>query len=178
MTPQLRDETLARLEENAKEFRELLAPFTTEQWTLLPANGAWSINHCAEHIYLTERRIREGIATAPELPPDTSLDPDERDARVLDLVPQREIKRNAPEPLVPTGERFPTPAAFLAEWETERAAVIAQFLDPGPRIHLRSMPHPRFGELNGRQWMVFLCEHNRRHQAQIREVMQLPEFPR
>jgi uncharacterized damage-inducible protein DinB len=154
----------------------LVAGLTSEQWTFHPGEGRWSIGDCLEHVTRVENRVLGIIGKKVEEPPQHAA-PEIRgkDSFLMQAVPDRTERRQAPEPVRPDGQ-WPT-TELLAEFEKTRARS-ASFVSE-TRADLRNYIHPHgaFGDLDCYQWLLLLGLHSERHARQIEEIKANPAFP-
>lgn len=96
------------------------------------------------------------------------------DALVLQLVPDRSNKRQAPLPPVPTGRW--TPAEALAHFLKSRQRTI-EFMQTTSNL-LQHVSDSPLGPLDGYEWLLFIAAHSERHTKQMLEVKASPGFPK
>jgi hypothetical protein len=159
---------------------ELVDGLTADQWTFRPAVGRWSIGECVEHVMRVEDRVLGIIAKklAESTPEPEKRDPAHaKDAVVAQGVPDRTTRREAPEPVLPTGQ-WPDPAELLAEFRKtrQRTAEFAATTQSDLRSYFH--PHGGFGDLDCYQWLLVLSLHGSRHAQQIEEIRAASGFPR
>src|SRR5215207_10781594 len=170
---------LAELSEHlAQQRRDLLDAASTvpdDRWQLRPAEDRWSVSEIFEHLYRVERGVaavlakRIAKARAEAHPSETET------SSVMGTfeefrVSQLGRKLLAPELVAPTeNPDRETAERQLAE---SRAALLAA-MEQGDGLALGAIRHThlRFGELDLYQWILFVAEHERRHEAQLREVV-------
>lgn len=170
---------LDQLDASRDRLLELVGGLSAEQWKYRPAEGRWSVGECLEHVILVEDRliglieskVREGK------PEDEKRDPTHaKDARVMQMVPDRGVTRQAPEVARPSG-RWPEPDLLLAQFDTTRRRTrdFAATTDADLRGYF--IPHGAFGDLDLYQWLLVLSLHGARHAEQIKEVKFADGFP-
>src|SRR5215467_11335377 len=163
------EELLAYLEKERVALRaafDSIPPTLAEQ---APAPGSWSATQCIEHLAivgeLIAMRINKhvGDAKAQGLARESEMDPILPRTNV-NMVLDRGTKLAAPDPIQPKG------ASAAAAWDaidragaSMREAVKAA---DGYALGAVAWPHPRFGPLNGYQWIAFSGAHEARHAAQ------------
>ena len=146
------------------------------QWKFKTAPDKWSVAETLEHIALGEDYmfgyVTDTVMKAPAGAPDRDVA--KMDALVLQLVPDRSNKRQAPPPLVPSGRW--TPAEALAHFLKSRQRTI-EFMQSAPdlRAHVADSP---LGPLDGYEWLLFIGAHSERHTKQMLEVKAAPDFPK
>ena len=141
-----------------------------------PAPDRWSVAEVLEHITLVEDGLFQNVSVNIMKAPAGAADRDvaKADATVLELVPDRSHKRQAPPQFVPTGRW--TPAETLDHFLKSRARTI-EFLESAQdlRAHVSDSP---LGPLDGYEWVLFMSAHSERHTKQILEVKADPNFPK
>jgi uncharacterized damage-inducible protein DinB len=173
---------VAHLAASRERLLELVEGLTAEQWTFRPAEGRWSIGECLEHILRVENRtlglIGKKIAEGPPEPNKQSptAERNEKDAMLAQMIPDRTIRRQAPEPARPVGQ-WPESDQLLAEFlkTRQRTAEFAATTQDDLRSYFH--PHAAFGELDCYQWLIVLSLHGVRHAQQIEEIRIAPGFP-
>jgi uncharacterized damage-inducible protein DinB len=171
---------LDQLAASQAQLLELVDGLTEDQWTFRPAEGRWSIGECLEHVVRVENRVLGVIEKklAEGKPEPEKQDPAHaRDAVVAQGVPDRTIRREAPEPVRPTGQ-WPDADELLAEFRKtrQRTAEFAATTQSDLRSYFH--PHGGFGELDCYQWLLVLSLHGSRHAEQIGEIKATSGFPR
>ena len=138
-----------------------------------PGSDRWSVAGVLEHVALVDERFTAIIANkiAEARAADLSQEqgtPALLPPNVEGLLADRTERRQAPEPLHPSG------LGFGAAWdraEAARAAFRALLSDAdGLALSRVIHEHPRFGALSAYQWAGFLAAHESRHAEQIREI--------
>jgi len=155
---------------------ELVDGLTAEQWTFRPAEGRWSAAECLEHVIRVENRILGLIAK--KLTEDaTAARARVDDSVIAKAVPDRTNRREAPEPVRPTGQWADT-NELLAEFgkTRQRTTEFAAATQGDLRGHF--IPHMALGELDCYQWLLVLSLHGSRHAQQIEEIKVAAGFPR
>jgi len=143
-----------------------------------PAADRWSVAETLEHITLGEdlmfQNVTDKIMKAPAGP--TDRDTAKIDAMILNMVPDRTQKRQAPGPLVPTGRW--TPSETLDHFLKSRTRTI-EFLKSTPDLRAHaSAENPLQQPLDAYDWMLFIGGHSERHTKQMLEVKADPNFPK
>ena len=166
-------ELLAYLERNRAALQAAVERVPASQQRSRPAPDRWSAAEILEHLAIVEKRVvgrlsdalaaanANGAGTASDIPAF-----DERFARVLRNRLRRVVTSQASEP---TGTLDVT--AAWAELEAARQAVL-DLIHQSDGLPLADplAPHPVFGSLTFRQWIVFLGGHEARHADQILEI--------
>ena len=172
-----KDRALQYLESTKKNLLEATKGLSDAQWKFKPAPDRWSVAQVMEHIAAAEDFIRditkEKVMTSPA--GESGRDFKKTDEAVLEMVPDRTHKAQAPEPLLPTN-RFGSPDGALKHFVESRATT-EDFLKgtAGLRDHVMDSP---LGKLDGYEFVLFIAAHSERHTKQINEVKADPNFPK
>jgi DinB superfamily len=171
---------LAELSEHLAHQRRTLLDVASavpaDSWqTRLSDGETWSVSEVLEHLYRVERGVAavltKRIAKARE-----AGHPEETETSsvlgTLDHFRVSELDRRlvAPELVRPTeNPDRATVERLLAESRAALEAAIAN----GDGLALGTIRHThlRFGELDLYQWLLFVAEHEKRHIAQLREIV-------
>jgi len=162
---------------------EVTTGLSDAQSRFKPTPDRWSIAEILEHMVTVQERVlgpvRQLLAQAPA--------PPNRDAREIDLIliekiPDRSMRANAPEPIVPTGK---VPCAVALERLSTNYERLLEFIDATPdlRDHAVEAPPLRFVTngahtmMDGYQWALTVALHDERHVRQIIEVKSHPDYP-
>jgi len=167
MSPQERIEILPMLEDSRQEFLAAVGSVSEEQAVAKPDPNRWSVLECVEHVTFVEDRFLKRLETAPRL--DAPRVDKDKEADLAQRVPNRTVRAEAPELARPTG-RFRSLAQAMQQFNSNRDATIRFAKDRAAELYWLSLEHPRFGAVNGSEFMVIIAGHARRHAAQIREA--------
>jgi hypothetical protein len=126
-----------------------------------------------EHLGLTEAGLARQIVDAVDLRRASGL---MRDRSTDPVTPTLDVAmfldRNrrvvARDTLHPTGLDMATARRRLDDFRRDFRAAIVSF--DGLAIDTVAFPHPRLGDLNVYQWVLFIGAHEGKHAAQIREI--------
>jgi hypothetical protein len=171
-----RDRGVKYLEQTRDGIIAATKDLSEAQWKFKAAPDKWSVAETMEHIALGEDYmfgyVTDTVMKAPAGAPDRDVA--KMDGLVLQMVPDRSNKRQAPPPLVPTGRW--TPAEALDHFLKSRARTI-EFMRTTPdlRQHVADSP---LGPLDGYEWLLFIGAHSERHTKQMLEVKASPDFPK
>jgi hypothetical protein len=153
---------------------EATTGLSAAQWEFKPTMDRWSIAEIVEHLVLIEGRVHSivgGMSEAPEAASES--DPTQIDEFILNEVPKRFKKINAPPPVCPK-DQWSGPGG-LEHFTESRQQTIRLLLNPSLRGHV--VPHPIYGPWDGYQWLLAAAAHTARHTEQIGEVKSDPNFP-
>ena len=153
---------------------ESTTALSAEQWEFKPATDRWSIAEIVEHLVLIERRVHSIVGGMSETPEAASeSDPTLIDEFILNEVPSRSKKINAPAPVCPI-HQWSGPEG-LERFTESRQQTIQLLLNASLRGDV--VPHPVYGPWDGYQWLLAAAAHTVRHTEQIAEVKSDPYFP-
>jgi uncharacterized damage-inducible protein DinB len=155
------------LEQSRRELHEAASDVPEAKAGAKPGDGRWSVLDCVEHVAIVEERFWGRLDAAPRL--DSVTIDKRKEADLASRVPDRTARAEAPEAVRPTG-RFASLAEALEKFDSARARTIEFARNRGGDVYWLSLEHPRFGPLNGGEYIVLVAGHSRRHAAQIREV--------
>jgi len=99
------------------------------------------------------------------------------DEQILQRIPDRSHKAQAPEFLKPTS-RWATQAELIRAFEESRTATVDYVRTTNDDLRDHFGPHPIFGPLDAYQWILLISAHSERHTKQIEEVKADPNFPK
>ena len=178
LAPEDRDKALKYLETTRANVVEATKGLSAAQWNFKPAPDRWSVAEVTEHIAAAEDflmgMVNEKVMKAPAR---TEADDVKAiDDLVLQKVPDRTNKVQAPEPLRPTN-RYGSPQGSLKHFEESRAKTIA-FLKGTTDLREHAVDSPFGKKLDGYEWLLFVAAHSERHTKQINEVKADPSFPK
>jgi hypothetical protein len=144
------------------------------QATFTPADGAWSIADCIEHLAVVEKgfltyMIRSSAPAEGTVTPRT-------EAEFRREMVDRARRMQSPPPARPTG-RYGSLDAALDRFRAHRDETIAYVNNSSEDFRARCITHPIFGTLDGREGILFLAGHALRHLEQIREIKAAPGYP-
>jgi hypothetical protein len=172
-----KDKALQYLETTKKNVLEATKGLSEAQWNFKPGPDRWSVAQVMEHIAAAEDFIRGMLKEKVMMAAagDVGRDVKKTDEAVLAMVPDRTVKAQAPEPLVPTN-RFGSPEGSIKHFVETRAAT-EDFLKTatGLREHVADSP---MGKLDGYEFVLLIAAHSERHTKQINEVKADPNFPK
>ena len=180
LTPEERESALKLYQTTHDNFIKSISGLSEKQWTFKPAPDRWSVAETAEHITVSETTIM-GLIQHPLMQSPAAPEKREqvkgKDQLILQKVPDRSHKAQAPEMLRPTG-RWATEADLAKAFEDARKANMEYVRTTNDDLRDHFFDHPAFGTLDGYQWLLLLASHSARHTAQIEEVKADPNFPK
>jgi hypothetical protein len=137
--------------------------------------GEWCVAEVVEHLAMIEGRVQAIISRLPDATP---VEPDRKDTEtdefIVQNLPHRTVRVQAPEAALPKGQCTLTEA--LEEFRRKRDDTV-RLLECAPCLRGRTLPHPIFGPWDGYQWILATGAHTARHLAQIREIQNHEAFP-
>ena len=180
LTPEEREAALKLFQTTHDNFLKSISGLSQKQWTFKPAPDRWSVAETAEHITVSETTLM-GLIQHPLMQSPAAPEKREqvkgKDQVILERVPDRSHKAQAPEILRPTG-RWATEADLTKAFEDARKANMEYVRTTNDDLRDHFYDHPAFGTLDGYQWLLLLATHSARHTAQIEEVKADPNFPK
>jgi hypothetical protein len=180
LTPEERESALKSFQTTRDNFLKSIAGLSQKQWTFKPGPDRWSVAEVAEHITVSESSlsglVEQKIMMSPAAP-EKREQVKGKDEMILQRVPDRSHKAQAPEFLRPTG-RWTTEADLTKAFEESRKATIDYIRTTNDDLRDHFFDHPVFGTLDGYQWLLLISSHSARHTAQIEEVKADPNFPK
>jgi DinB family protein len=180
LTPQEREFSLKQFEATRDNFLKSIAGLSQKQWTFKSAPDRWSVAEVAEHIAVSESTlfglVQKQIMSSPAAP-EKREQVKGKDEVILQRMPDRSHKAQAPEFLRPTG-RWATEAELTKAFEDSRAATMEYIRTTNDDLRDHFFDHPVFGTMDGYQWLLLISSHSARHTAQIEEVKADPNFPK
>jgi DinB superfamily len=178
LTQEERNQAVKYLEKTRDGVFKATKSLSEAQWNFKPAPDRWSVAEVTEHIAAAEDylmdHIRKNVLKAPARTEPADLKA--IDALVLQQIPDRSHKVEAPEPLRPSN-RFGSPKDSLKHFRESRDKTIA-FLKKTEDLRQHAVDSPVGKKLDGYQWVLFIAAHSERHTKQINEVMADPNFPK
>jgi len=167
------------LKDTQKNFLDSFKGLSEAQLKFKPAPDRWSVMEVAEHVTKAEDMFNQMITEVMKSPadPDKAASAAGKETEVLNKVPDRSVKAQAPEALKPTG-KWATREALVKEFKDTRAKNIAYIKANYPEMRKHFLDQPPAGLLDAYQWMLFMGAHSKRHTAQIEEVKADPNFPK
>lgn len=180
LTPEEREFALKQYETTRDNFLKSISGLSQKQWTFKPAPDRWSVAEVAEHITVSESMLmgliqKQLMTSAAD--PTKRADVKGKDQLILQRMPDRSHKAQAPEMLRPTG-RWATEAVLVKAFEDSRQTNMDYIRTTNDDLRDHFYTHPAFGALDGYQWLLLLSSHSARHTEQIEEVKADPNFPK
>ena len=180
LTAEERETALKSLQATNDGFLKAISGLSEKQWKFKPAPDRWSIAEVSEHIAVSESTIfgilQSKFMAGPPTP-EKRAEVKMTDDQILQMVPDRSHKAQAPEFLKPTG-RWATRDELAKSFQDSRKSTMdyVKITEDDLRDHFG--PHPAFGTLDGYQWILLISAHSERHTKQIEEVKADPKFPK
>jgi uncharacterized damage-inducible protein DinB len=179
LTAEERSFALQQFQTTHDNFLKSIAGLSQKQWTFKPAPDRWSVAEVAEHITVSESTIFGLVQKAVQSPaaPEKRELVKGKDQLILQRMPDRSHKAQAPEMLRPTG-RWATEADLTKAFEDSRKVNMDYIRTTNDDLRDHFFDHPVFGPLDGYQWLLLISGHSARHTEQIEEVKADPNFPK
>jgi len=180
LTAQEREFALQQFQTTRDNFLKSIAGLSQKQWTFKPAPDRWSVAEVSEHIAVAESTllglVQKRIMQSPAAPEKRELVKG-KDQIILERMPDRSHKAQAPEILRPTG-RWASEAELTKAFEDSRRATMDYIRTTNDDLRDHFFDHQVFGTLDGYQWLLLISAHSARHTEQIEEVKADPNFPK
>ena len=166
-----KQDLLARLTASRDRLLAVLADVPEELSRIRPAENAWSVLDCAEHIAIAERGMFSALEKRQlsDAAPDTS-----RDALIQAFALNRQQKLPAPERAHPKG-KFPTLAEAVNDFRCARERTIGYLQGLNENLRKSIALHP-FGSFDSYQFILIMTLHPERHALQIEEIKNSPAY--
>jgi hypothetical protein len=172
-----KDKALQYLEATKKDVLDATAGLSPAQWNFKPAPDRWSIAECMEHIAAAEDFIRDNIVNGVmKAPPAPGRDVAAIDAAILENVPARKTKVQAPDPIKPTN-RYGSPEGSIRHF-VESRAITEEFLKTTPGLRDHAADSPSGAKWDAYEFILLIAAHSERHTNQIKEVKADPNYPK
>jgi hypothetical protein len=180
LTAEERAFALQQFQTTRDNFLKSIAGLSQQQWTFKAAPDRWSLAEVAEHITVSESTllglVQQRVMQSPAAP-EKREQVKGKDQMILQRMPDRSHKAQAPEILRPTG-RWATEADLTKAFEDSRKTTMDYIRTSNDDLRDHFFDHPVFGPLDGYQWLLLISAHSARHTAQIEEVKADPNFPK
>ncbi len=179
LTAEERESALKRFQTTQDNFLKAISGLSQKQWTFKSGPDRWSVAEVAEHIAISESTIFGLVQKTMQSPaaPEKREQVKGKDQMIMERVPDRSHKAQAPEMLRPTG-RWATQAELTKAFEDSRKSTMDYIRTTNDDLRDHFFDHPAFGTLDGYQWLLLISAHSARHTAQIEEVKADPNFPK
>ena len=172
------DRGLQYLETTKKNIVDATRGLSEAQWNFKPSVFKWSVAQVMEHIAASEdllRQMAEGqIKQQSPSVPDRDLK--KTDDKVLEVIPDRSKKFQAPEQLRPRNQ-FGSPEAALKHFLESRAKTV-ELLKTTPDLRAHVADSGLLGKIDAYERILFIAAHSERHTKQLLEVKADPKFPK
>jgi hypothetical protein len=172
------DRGVQYLETTKQNIIDATRGLSSEQWNFKPSPFKWSAAQVMEHIAASEdllRQLAEG-QIKNDAPAVADRDLKKTDDRVLEVIPDRSRKFQAPEQLRPTNQ-FGSPEGSLKHFLDSRAKTI-ELLKTTPNLRAHVTDSGLLGKIDAFERILFIAAHSERHTKQLLEVKADPKFPK
>lgn len=155
-----------------------VGPLTTDQWAFRSGPDRWSVGLIVEHLGLVEARLFAQVERALTTPvnPEWETATSGKTTVIETMLGNRDVPRDAPEPVVPTGAVDREAAIGLFRDRRARTIAFAETTQQPLKAHTLDHHRPVYGTLNAYQWLLYIPLHHQRHLDQIKEVASAPAF--
>ncbi|GMN09726.1 hypothetical protein MTsPCn9_17690 [Croceitalea sp. MTPC9] len=178
ITEQEREKAIEHLTKTRDHMMEVLDGLTEEQLEFQPAEEAWSIAECVEHLAISENTfsglIKQTVATGnnPVLKDSVKMSDDQ----LVTIIIDRSNKVKTSEPFEPSG-KFGDHDATVAAFAKKRAEHIEYVKTTQDDLRNRFNSNLPFGTVDAYQLLLFTSGHTERHVLQMEEIMNDNLFP-
>lgn len=155
------------LEAGRRDFLDATREVSEERALVRLHAGAWSVVECVEHVIQVEERYLGLLAEGGPSAVERDL---RRELRLFTMIRSRLTPLAAPGVFWPQG-RFDSLTKAVAEFGLVRDRSVRMAEEYGEGIAGIGGKHPRFGDLNGAEFLQLIDGHARRHAEQIREML-------
>lgn len=178
LTPEELNKAVKYLEKTRADVLEATKGLSEAQWNFKQAADRWSVAEVTEHIAASEGFLMNLIqTTVMKAPARTEVaDIKSLDDFVVQRIPDRSTKVQAPEPLRPAN-KFGAPKESLKHFTESRAKTV-EFVTTTKDLRQHAMNSPLGKKLDGYQWVLYIAAHSERHTKQLNEVKADPNFPK
>lgn len=168
------------LKQTQKLFLDSVKGLSENQLRWKPAPDKWSVFEVSEHITLAETFIFDIITgQVMKAPADANKKSAVTMQTIMEKVPDRTNRFQAPEPITPDKSPWATMAETVAAFKQRRKTTIDFMAKGNDDMRERFFMNPAFGtEVDAYLWIAFLSAHTERHVKQILEVKSHPDFPK
>jgi uncharacterized damage-inducible protein DinB len=166
-TTEDKSELLRLLGDSQRELHAAVAGLSDAQASASPGPERWSVLECLEHVIAVEQGLLGRVKDAGES--DAPPADKRKEAALLARLSDRSSRAHAPQPVRPSG-RFRSLSDALESYNAVRAETRRFVEENHTSLYLRALSSPRFGTLNGYEYVVFIVGHGCRHTAQILET--------
>lgn len=171
------DRGLQYLESTKKNIVEATRGLSEAQWNFKSSPFKWSAAQVIEHIAASEDLLRQmAEGQIKQAPPGPERDVKQIDDRVLQVIPDRSRKFQAPEQLRPRNQ-FGSPEAALKHFIQSRATTV-ELLKKTPDLRAHVVDSGLLGKIDAFERILFIAAHSERHTKQLLEVKADPKFPK
>jgi hypothetical protein len=178
ITDRERETALALLERSRTVVLTAVEGVTEEQARWKPSPERWSILEYIEHLAISDDGLVALVKRSLQAPAHIETEEERRgrEQKIRETPIPRGVNR-APENLKPVA-RFDSLAAAVAAFlaARERTFEFARSTSDDLRSHFT--PHPVLGQMDGFQWLCGNARHAESHAAHVREIREMPDFPR
>lgn len=156
---------------------EYIKGLSPEQLNFKPAEDSWSIADCVEHMALSETMFMDMLNKSLETPADPSKASMKSfdDKTLYNMITDRSQKVKTSAPLEPSNKWSSTKETFKAFKQARKdTEKFIRNTDSDLRNHYAELP---IGPIDTYQMLLFGAGHQMRHNNQISEIMNHPDFP-
>jgi len=179
LTKEEREAAVKYLKHTQKLFLDSVKGLSEAQLKWKPAPDKWSVFEVSEHITLAESFIFGMIeGQVMRSPVDATKTSGATAEQIMQMVPDRSQKFQAPEPIRPDKATWTSMKETLEAFKQKRKTTIDFVAKGNDEMRSHFGPNPVFKDLDAYLWLFFLSGHTERHVKQILEVKANPDFPK
>lgn len=177
LSPEDREKGVKYLEQTRQGVIDATKGLSDAQWKFKPAPDRWSVQQCVQHLALAEDFLyQNGVQKALTGEPGAAdRDYHKTDAMILNMVPDRTHKAQAPEPLVPSNDG--SSSDVLDHFLKSRDHSL-ELMKASADLRSHVVDSQIMGKFDAYEWLIFMSAHSERHTKQILEVKADPNFPK
>ena len=159
------------------ETKEYVKGLSEAQLQFKPSAESWSIAECIEHLALSEELFMQMITKSLQTPEDAAKREEVKlnDTEIYNMITNRDQKIQTQDPLKPSQKWGDTKATMKA-LKDSRKETISFIKKNGKNLRYHYFQFP-FGTVDAYQLLIFGAGHQKRHNAQIMEIKNHPDFP-
>lgn len=177
ITKEERNRAIGLYDQAMTQTEEQVKGLSKEQLNFKPSPESWSIAECIEHMALSEDMFRDMLGKTLEAPVDPAKENEKKfsDKELYAVITNREQKVKTSEPLEPSNKwssTRETMKAYLASRKETKKFI--RKTEQDLRHHYFDLP---FGTIDTYQMLIFGAGHQMRHNDQITEIKNHPDFP-
>lgn len=178
LTKEERDHAVKYGKETLGYLENAIKGWSDNQLKWKPDDSTWSAADCIEHLAISEKNLFDWAmgTLKEEANPDKRKELNMDDEAVKKLITDRSFKVKTRENFVPSGQ-FGNAGEALKILKDRRSGTLKYIKETKDdlRNHFAQLP---FGPIDTYQLVLFMYGHTIRHSDQIKELKEMPGFPK